>query len=148
SESVRFRHPLVRSAVYRSAAPGQRRSVHLALADATDRDADPDRRAWHLAAAGDRPDAGGGPGPGRAAARAEAGGGIAATAAFRQRAAVLTQDPMLRAERALAAAQVSLHAGAFDAVLDLLAMAETGPLDEFQRARVALLRGHLAFAAG
>jgi DNA-binding CsgD family transcriptional regulator len=148
SESVRFRHPLVRSAVYRSASPGHRRIVHLALAEATDRQADPDRRAWHLAAAAGRPDDDVALELEQSAGRAQARGGIAATAAFLQRATALTQNPTLRAERALAAAQVSLQAGAFDAVLDLLTIAETGPLDEFQLARAALVRGHLAFTSG
>ena len=53
---VRFRHPLVRSAAYRSAEPPDRRAVHRALADATDADTDPDRRAWHRAHAATGPD--------------------------------------------------------------------------------------------
>ena len=146
---VEFAHPLVRSAAYRSAAADDRYRVHRALAEATDAEADPDRRAWHLAQAT--------PGPGeavaaefeRSAGRAQARGGVAAAAAFRQRAVALTVDPARRAERALAAAQASLQAGAFDAALGLLATAEAaGPLDECQRARVDLLRGHIAFASG
>ena len=84
----------------------------------------------------------------RSAGRAQARGGLAAAAAFLQRAVALTQDPARRAERALAAAQASLQAGAFDAALGLLATAEAGPLDELQRARVDLLRAQVAFAAG
>ena len=145
---VRFRHPLVRSAAYRSASLQQRQAVHRALAEATDPQLDPDRRAWHRAQAA--------PGPHeevaaeleRSAGRAQARGGVAAAAAFLQRATALTIDPTRRAERALAAAQVSLQAGAFDAALGLLATAETGPLDEFQRARVDLVRAHVAFASG
>ena len=145
---VEFAHPLVRSAAYRSAAAEDRNRVHRALAEATDAEADPDRRVWHLAQAT--------PGPGeevaaeleRSADRAQARGGIAAAAAFLQRSVGLTVDPARRGERALAAAQVSLQAGAFDAALGLLATAEAGPLDEFQRARVDLLRGHVAFASG
>src|SRR4029450_12991700 len=99
------------SAVYRSAPIEQRRSVHLALAEATDRDVDPDRRAWHLAAAAPAP---GGAGAGeldRSAARAQARGGIAAAAAFLQRAVGMTAEPGRRTERALAAAELSLQAG-------------------------------------
>ena len=84
----------------------------------------------------------------RSAGRAQARGGLAAAAAFLQRAVALTKDPARRADRALAAAQASLQAGAFDAALGLAATAEAGPLDEFQRARVDLLRAQVAFAAG
>ena len=130
---VEFAHPLVRSAAYRSAAAEDRHRVHRALAEATDAETDPDRRAWHRARAT--------PGPGeevaaeleRSAGRAQARGGVAAAAAFLQRAVALTVDPARRAERALAAAQVSFQAGAFDAALGLLATAEAGPLDEFQQ---------------
>ena len=147
-ERVTFRHPLVRSAVYRSAAAGERRAVHLALAEATDREADPDRRAWHLAAASEGPDEQVALELERSAGRAQARGGLAAAAAFLQRAVALTNDPGRRADRALTAAQASLQAGAFDAALGLVATAEAGPLEGFQRARIDLLRANVAFAAG
>jgi len=144
---VAFRHPLVRSAVYGSAAIEDRRAVHLALAEVTDREAAPDRRAWHLAAAATGPDEEIAVELERSAGRAQSRGGLAAAAAFLQRAVVLTQDPNRRAERALAAANASLQAGAFDEALRLVTTAEGEPLDEFQRARVDLLRGHVAFAS-
>jgi DNA-binding CsgD family transcriptional regulator len=145
---IRFRHPLVRSAVYRSAAPPDRRAVHLALAEATDPIVDPDRRAWHLAAAAPGPDEHVAFELERSAGRAQARGGLAAAAAFLQRAVALTHDAARRTERALAAAQAHLHAGAFDAALALLIAAQSTPLDELQRARVDLLRGQIAFASG
>ena len=144
---VTFRHPLVRSAVYRSAAVDQRRAVHLALADATDRDADPDRRAWHLAAAAVGPDEQVAAELERSAGRAQARGGLVAAAAFLERSVSLSADPARRAGRALAAAQVSLSAGALDAVDALLTVAEAGPTDELQGARVGLLRAQLSFAS-
>ena len=146
-ERVRFRHPLARSAIYRSAAAQERRAIHLALAEATDRDVDPDRRAWHLAAAAAGPDEQVASELQRSAGRAQARGGLAAAAAFLQRAVALTEDPARRVERALVAAQANLQAGAFDAALGLLATAEAGPIDESQRARVELLRAEIAFAS-
>ena len=145
---VRFRHPLVRSAAYRSAAFPDRQRMHAALAEVTDPVTDPDRRAWHRAQAAARPDEEVALELERSAGRAQARGGIAAAAAFLQRAVALTADPARRAERTLAAAQANFQAGAFDAALGLLATAEAGPLDEFQRARADLVRGHVAFASG
>ena len=142
-----FRHPLVRSAVYRSAKAEQRRAVHLALAEATDKEADPDRRAWHLAVAAVGPDEAVASELERSAGRAQARGGLAAAAAFLERSVALSADPRRRTERALAAAQVSLGAGASDIAQALLAVAETGPLDELQGARVELVRAQLAFVS-
>ncbi|MET0770197.1 MAG: LuxR C-terminal-related transcriptional regulator, partial [Solirubrobacteraceae bacterium] len=145
-ERVAFRHPLARSAVYRSAPGPERRAAHLALAQVTDRDVDPDRRAWHLAAAAAGPDEDVARELERSARRAGARGGQAAAAAFLQRAVALTSEPVRRAERALTAAQASLSAGAFDVSRRLLAVAEAGPLDELGRARVDLLRAETVFA--
>ncbi|NEA36851.1 LuxR family transcriptional regulator [Streptomyces sp. SID13031] len=147
-EQVTFRHPLVRSAVYGSAAPEERRAVHLALAEVTDRETDPDRRAWHLAAAAAGPDEEVAQELERSAGRAQARGGLAASAAFLRRALALTAEKDRRADRALAAAEATFQAGDFDAALGLLASAETADLDEFQSARGDLLRGHVAFASG
>jgi DNA-binding CsgD family transcriptional regulator len=144
---VRFGHPLVRSAVYRAAALEQRQRVHRALAEATDPDVDPDRRAWHRAQATDGLDEDVAAELERSAGRARARGGLAAGAAFHERAAELTPDPGRRAQRALAAAQSKHQAGASDEALRLLAMAEGGPLDELARARAQLLRAQIAFAA-
>ncbi len=144
---VRFCHPLARSAVYRAASPGDWQRAHGALAEATDPEVDPDRRAWHLAHATPGPDEEVARELGRSASRARARGGIAAAAAFLERATELTPDPARRAERALAAAQAKLHAGAPDAARMLLAAAEVGPLDELQRARLNMLQGDIAFSA-
>jgi DNA-binding CsgD family transcriptional regulator len=145
---VRFRHPLVRSAAYRSASLQERQDVHRALAETTDPELDPDRRAWHWAQAATGPDEDVAAELEHSAGRAQARGGVAAAAAFLQRSVALTVDPARRAERGLAAAQASLQAGSFDAALGLLATAEGGALDEFQRARVDLLRGQVALAFG
>jgi DNA-binding CsgD family transcriptional regulator len=145
---VTFRHPLVRAAVYRAASPRERCAVHRALAEATDPQADPDRRAWHLAEAAPGPDEVVAAELERSADRAQAHGGIAAAAAFGERAVALTLDPALRTDRALAAADAKFQAGAFDAALGLLAIAEAGPLDKRQRAQADLLRGRIAFLSG
>src|SRR5438477_1344919 len=146
-ERVTFRHPLVRSAVYRTAAREQRREVHLALAEVTDRGVDPDRRAWHLATAAAGPNESVAAELEQSAGRAPARGGLAAAAAFLHRSVVLSGDPEQRVRRALAAAQASLHAGMFEGALELLAVAEASTPDELQAAHVALLRGQIAFAS-
>ena len=144
---VRFRHPLVRSAAYRSASVQTRQELHSALAEATDPAVDPDRRAWHRAQAAPGPDEDVAAELEQCAGRAQRRGGLAAAAAFLERSAGLTVDPVHRAQRALAAAQAKLQAGAPDAALGLLAMAQAGPLDELQRARGDLLRAQVAFAS-
>jgi DNA-binding CsgD family transcriptional regulator len=147
-ERVVFRHPLVRSAVYRAASPPERRAAHQALAGATDPRADPDRYAWHRAQATPGPDEDVAAELERSADRAQARGGLAAAAAFLECSAALALDPSRRAGRALAAAQATYQTGAFDATLRLLAAAEAGPLDELQRARADRLRGQITFASG
>ncbi len=144
---VTFRHPLVRSAIYRSASPEQRREAHQALAEATDPQLDPDRRAWHFAQAAPGPDEEVASELERCAKRAQARGGLAAAAAFLERSAALTLEPGRRGRRALAAARVMAQSGAFDAALRLLATAEAGPLDGLQHAGAGLLRGQIAFAS-
>jgi tetratricopeptide (TPR) repeat protein len=146
--TVQFRHPLVRSAIYSGASPEDRRAVHLALAAAMDPETDPDRRAWHRALAAEGPDEEVASELEKSASRAQSRGGLAAAAAFLQRSVALTQDPRRHADRALTAAQAKLHAGAFDEALRLLAAAEVDTQDELQRARVDLLRGRIAMAAG
>ncbi len=145
---VRFWHPLMRSAAYRSASFEERQQVHRTLAEITDPQADPDRRAWHRAQAAAGPDEEVAAELARSAGRAQARGGLAAAAAFLDRSVALTANPARRAERTLAAVRVSMQAGAFGKALELLGAAESGPLDEFASARADLLRGQLAFASG
>jgi DNA-binding CsgD family transcriptional regulator len=144
---VRFRHTLLRAAVYGTADLADRREVHRALAEATDPDTDPDRRAWHRACAAEGRDEAVAGELERSATRAQGRGGIAAGAAFLQRSAELTADPARRGARALAAARAKFAAGAPEAAQELLAMAEFGLLDARQRAEVARLRAQMSFAA-
>jgi len=143
---VRFRHPLVRSAIYQAAPVADRQKAHRALADATDADAEPDRRVWHLACAVSGLDEGVAEQLQRSAGRAQARGGIAAAAAFLERAAELTPDPARRGRRTLAAAHARYESGALDAANALLTSAEACQLDELQRAQLARLRAEVAFA--
>ena len=144
---VEFAHPLVRSATYRAAAGEDRERVHRALAEATDPEADPDRRAWHRARATNRPDEEVAAELERSAGRAHARGGLAAAAAFLTRATELTRDPARRSERALAAAFANVQAGSFATTRRMLDIANDGPVDDLQRARLDMLRAHLEFAS-
>ncbi len=143
---LHFDHPLVRSAVKRAAAPKERRRVHRALAEATDADIDPDRRAWHRAHATAGLDEDVAAELERSAGRARARGGLAAGAAFHERAVELTPDPRRRAQRALLAAKGKHQAAANNAALRLLAIAKAGPLDELEQARAQLLHAQITFA--
>jgi len=142
---VRFRHPIVRSVIYGSALPQERQEVHAALAEVTDPQRDPDRRAWHRAHAALGPDEAVAAELERSADRAQARGGVAAAAAFLERATMLTLDPTRRTERALAAASANLQAGAFGAVRQLLPVAEAGASTDLQQARIDFVAADLAF---
>ena len=142
---VTFRHPLLRSAVYGAAPPRERRDAHRALAEATDPELDPDRRAWHRAHATLASDEDVANELERSAERARSRGGLAAAAAFLERAAELTPDPHRRAKRAFAAARRKRLAGLPDAAATLLASAEQGPLDDLERALSMRLRAQLAW---
>jgi hypothetical protein len=143
-----FRHPLVRSAVYQSATQRERRLAHGALAEATDAQSEPDRRAWHRAQATSAPDEDVAGDLERTAERAKSRGGLSAAGAFLERAAILTPDPAKRSERALAAAEVMYKAGAFDAVQSLLRAVESAQLDDFQTAWAERLRAELSLSLG
>jgi DNA-binding CsgD family transcriptional regulator len=142
---ILFRHPLARSVSYWSASVAERQQVHRALADETDRDLDPDRRSWHLAHASPGPDEEVAEELERSAGRAQARGGLAAAGAFLARSVTLTLDPAARARRALLAAITQMQAGAFESTVALLDLADAGPLDELDRARISLVRAQLAF---
>ncbi|WP_203417000.1 ATP-binding protein [Jiangella ureilytica] len=146
-DTVRFRHPLVRSAIYRSATGPDRQAAHRVLADVTDPERDPDRRAWHRAHATTDPDEDVALELERSADRALANGGLAAGAALLERAARLTPDEAGQVERELKAAQTMVHAGAVEDALRLLGLLDHRSLTELQRARAEVLRAQVAFAS-
>jgi DNA-binding CsgD family transcriptional regulator len=145
---VTFRHPLLRSAIYRAAPADDRRAAHRALAAATDATLDPDRRAWHRAHATAEPDEEVAHEMERSAGRARARGGLAAAGAFLERAAALTPDPGKRARRAIEAASTMQLAGDPRAALALVATAAAGPLDETERAMLERLNGQILLDLG
>jgi DNA-binding CsgD family transcriptional regulator len=147
-ERVIFRHPAVRSAIYRAAEPQERRRVHRALADATDPEVDPDRRAWHRAHGAVGHDESVAVELARSAERAQGRGGMAASAAFLSQAAMLTEDPGRRARRALASAHLNLMVGSTDEALALLSTAANAPLDDDDRTRLDLAKVQLDYATG
>ncbi|WP_405071886.1 AAA family ATPase [Kribbella sp. NBC_01510] len=147
-QHIAFRHPLVRSAAYRMATARDRQAVHQALAEVTDPDLDPDRRAWHWAQASARPDEQVAAELEQSARRAQARGGFFAAGTFLERSAELTPEPARRARRALDAAVAKRSAGALDAALSLLGAVTAGPPDALRVAEVERLRGSIAFDQG
>lgn len=143
---MRFLHPLMRSAAYRSSDLTDRRAVHRALAEATDGDVDPDRRAWHGANAAAGPDDEVAEQLEASADRAQRRGGVAAAASFLERATALTADPTLRGARAIAAAEAKREAAAPDAARELLTIATLAPLTALQQAQVARMQAQIEFA--
>ncbi|WP_250005607.1 AAA family ATPase [Actinoplanes sp. M2I2] len=148
NERVHFRHPIVRTVAYRSASGPARREMHAALAEVTDAVADPDRRAWHRAQAVSGHDEAVAAELELSADRAQSRGGLAAAAAFREQSVRLTPDPARHAERALAAAAVTMASGAFGRARELLDTATAGPLPPFAAAQAGQLRARITFVAG
>ncbi len=142
---VTFRHPLLRSAIYRAAATEDRRKAHWGLAQVTDPVADPDRRVWHRAQAATGEDEDVAAELEDRAQRAQARGGPAAAAAFLERAAELTPDLARRAHRLLAAAQARYLAGMPEESLGLVVRAQASLSGTLGRAQADLLRARLAF---
>jgi DNA-binding CsgD family transcriptional regulator len=145
---LRFRHPLVRSAVYQAATSGERRQAHRALADVLDSGTDADRHAWHRAASVDGPDAGVVADLDAAADRAERRGGFAAAAAAHARAAELTDGERARAVRLFAAARNAWSAGQTPLARTLVAAAREDTHDTLLRADIDRLRGRIDVNVG
>jgi DNA-binding CsgD family transcriptional regulator/tetratricopeptide (TPR) repeat protein len=145
---VAFRHPLMRTASYLAAGFGERQAAHRALAEATDPDLDPDRRAWHRALASPGPDEEIANALEQSVPRAQARGGLPAAAALLERSVLLTAVPAQRARRVLASAAAHLNAGSFERAGGLLAIAEAGPLGEADRAQLEALRARHATLRG
>ncbi|MFZ2013057.1 MAG: AAA family ATPase [Nocardioides sp.] len=145
---VAFGHPLARLAAYRGAGPGRRRAVHMALAGVTDSVREADRHAWHRAAACGGPNESVALALEHSVALAQSRGGLAAAAAFLQRAASLTADDVRRADRGLAAARASLMAGDHDAARRYLDAADRDCSNDRQRLHIQLERAQLELACG
>jgi tetratricopeptide (TPR) repeat protein len=145
---VSFRHPLARSAAYAGAALADRQVAHRELAQVTDRDLDPDRRAWHAALGSPGPDEAIADALEQSAERARARGGLAAAAALLERSVVLSLDPLRRRKCILASAAAHLEAGSFDRCASMLTAAEATNLDDMGRAEVDLLRARHAVFSG
>jgi DNA-binding CsgD family transcriptional regulator len=145
---VRFRHPLVRSSIYRAAAPGDRRKVHAALAGAVEADQDRDRRAWHLAHGTTFPNDEVAAELERSADRANARGGPAAAAAFLELTSDLASDPGRQATLTIASAESKYDAGALRQASALLDDLDVTWLGDADRAHLDLIRARILFTAG
>jgi DNA-binding CsgD family transcriptional regulator len=139
--TIRFRHPLIRSAIYNGASEAERRRVHEAIAMAIDPEAEPDRQAWHRAASIVRPDDELAEALDLSAARARSRGGWSAEADFLLRAAELTMERPRRASRMVSAASAALTAGMPQRAEALLDRAEAGSDEPKTRARALRIRG-------
>jgi DNA-binding CsgD family transcriptional regulator len=145
---IRYRHPLIRSAVYNGARAADRRAVHSALATATNEEVDPDRRAWHLAAASIGPDE-------EIAALLERRAGMAtrrgsdnAALALLTRAAELSGDRALAGNRQVLAAEAALATGSPRQARALATTARKGLADRYLRARAERAEGIAAVREG
>ncbi|GAA1523763.1 LuxR family transcriptional regulator [Actinomadura kijaniata] len=118
-DTLRFRHPLIRAAVYQRAPLGHRLAVHRALAAALQAPEHADRRAWHLAAAATGPDRLAAAALEHTASRARERSGYQAAAAAYERAARLSADPAERARREALAAEAALETGDLERAGDL-----------------------------
>jgi DNA-binding CsgD family transcriptional regulator len=141
-----FRHPLVRSAVYSSAARSERRRVHAVLADALEQ-TDPDSAAWHCAAAATGPDEAVAAGLERAADRSAARGGASAASAAYETAARLSPSRRERARRLHLAARQAWVAGQAARARTLAEEAQDGA-DERLRAELLYLGGEIEQLTG
>ncbi len=142
---VVFRHPLIRSAVYRSAGHNERRAIHRALADATDGGRDPDRRAWHLAQGTSVPDEDVAAALEHSAARAQARGGVARLSSPRFSSARRCLRRIPGAGRSVCSQQRQRNATpATSKTLGLLVDLDAALLDALGRARVELLAAQVA----
>jgi DNA-binding CsgD family transcriptional regulator len=145
---VEFRHPLVRSAVYYSAASADRRRAHAALAEALDADVDIDRRAWHLGLAAAGPDERVARLLEASSERARQRGGSATAAAYLRRAAELTPDRERAAERLLEAARAELVAGRGPQAREMLDRARANGLNPLHDAGAAWTEALIHLVAG
>jgi DNA-binding CsgD family transcriptional regulator len=147
-DSVRVRHPLVRSAIYQAATGLERREAHRALAEALGDADDADRQAWHRAAAAEGPDESVVAALERAAVRAERGGGHVAAAAAYERAAQLSAGEQARAAHVFGAARNAWAAGQTSRASALAAQAREHADDRVLRADIDRLRGRIATNIG
>jgi DNA-binding CsgD family transcriptional regulator len=143
ARGIKFRHPLVRSAIYGGAPLDLRRSVHNALAANIDPGVDPDRRAQHLAGAARGPDEALANELEEAAHRAGQRGGYSAESSFLLQAAQLTPDPQRQSARLLRAAVAALNAGLPHRGEALLEQARPGLTDPLLAAEAMRLDGRL-----